>query len=44
MLIVKAPVQGDADGTVISFNNGTAPASAKLSGGEMTLGGVEVQR
>jgi hypothetical protein len=41
-LIVKAPVQGDSDGTVLSFSNGTASASAKLVGGVMTLGGVAV--
>jgi hypothetical protein len=41
-LIVRAPVQGDADGTQISFSNGTASASAKLSGGIMTLGGKMV--
>ena len=41
-LIVKAPVQGDDDGTVLSFGNGTAPASVKLSGGVMTLGGIVV--
>jgi phage baseplate assembly protein gpV len=41
-LIVKAPVQGDKDGTVLSFGNGTASASVKLSGGVMTLGGIVV--
>jgi hypothetical protein len=35
-LIVKAPVQGDADNTVLSFIDGTA--SVKLSGGVMKLG------
>ena len=34
------PVQGDADGTVFSFGDGTA--SAKLANGVMTLGGVTV--
>jgi hypothetical protein len=38
--LVSAPVQGDSDGTVLGFNNGTA--SAKLTGGVMTLGGVPV--
>jgi len=41
-LIVKAPVQGGADGTQISFSNGTASASAKLTGGIMTMGGKQV--
>ncbi len=31
-----APVQGDADGTVLRFSDG--PASARLSAGVMTLG------
>jgi hypothetical protein len=39
-LIVKAPVQGDNDGTVLGFSDGTA--SALLSGGLMKLGGVTV--
>ena len=37
-LIVTAPVQGDTDGTQLSFSNGTATASAKLTSGIMTLG------
>ena len=37
-LIVKAPVQGGSNGTVLAFNNGTATASAKLANGVMTLG------
>ena len=41
-LVVKAPVQGDSDGTVLSFSNGTASASAKLTGGVMMLGAVQV--
>ena len=39
-LIVSAPVQGDNDGTVLSFSNGTSLATAKLAGGIMTLGGA----
>jgi hypothetical protein len=39
-LIVNTPVQGDSDGTVLSFSNGAA--SAILSGGVMTLGGAVV--
>jgi hypothetical protein len=39
-LLVKAPVQGDSDGTVLSFTDGTA--SVLLSGGVMTLGGKTV--
>ena len=39
-LIASIPVQGDTDGTVLSFSNGTA--SALLSGGTMTLGGATV--
>jgi|GEM_PF-1011871 len=35
-LLAKAPVQGDSNGTVLSFSDGTA--SAKLAGGVMTLG------
>ena len=41
ILVVKAPVQGDSDGTLLSFNNGV-PKSAKLTGGVMTLDGVLV--
>jgi hypothetical protein len=37
-LLAKAPVQGDSNGTVLSFSDGTA--SAKLAGGVMTLGDV----
>jgi len=40
ILIATAPVQGDADGTIIGFSNGNA--SAVLSGGVMKLGGVTV--
>ena len=40
ILLVKAPVQGDSDGTVLSFSDGTA--STLLAGGVMTLGGVTV--
>jgi len=39
-LIVKAPVQGDSDGTLLSFSNCTA--STKLAGGVMSLGGRAV--
>ena len=39
-LIAKAPVQGDADGTVLSFSDKTA--SVLLTGGVMTLGGATV--
>ena len=39
-LIVKAPVQGDTDGTVLGFNGGTA--SVLLNGGVMRLGGAIV--
>jgi hypothetical protein len=39
-LIVNAPVQGDSDGTILSFSNGIA--SATLSGGVMKLGGATV--
>jgi len=39
-LLVKAPVQGDADGTILSFDNGTA--SVLLSVGVMRLCGVTV--
>ena len=39
-LIVKAPVQGDSDGTLLSFSNCTA--STKLTGGVMTLGDTAV--
>jgi len=39
-LIATTPVQGDADGTVLTFNNGRA--SVLLSGGVMKLGGVTV--
>jgi hypothetical protein len=40
-LIVKAPVQGDVNGTMLSFSDGRT-ASALLSGGIMTLGGAQV--
>ena len=40
-LIVKAPVQGDVNGTILSFSDGRT-ASALLSGGVMTLGGAQV--
>ena len=40
-LIVKAPVQGDSDGTVLSFSDWTASA-LMASGGVMTLGGNTV--
>jgi len=36
LLIAKTPVQGDADGTILNFNNGSA--SVILSGGVMKLG------
>lgn len=39
-LLVSIPVQGDADGTLFTFSDGTV--SALLSGGIMTLGGVTV--
>lgn len=39
-LIASTPVQGDADGTVFTFSDGTA--SALLSAGVMTLGGKTV--
>jgi len=39
-LLTSLPVQGDADGTVLSFSNGSA--SAKLSAGVMTLGGASI--
>jgi hypothetical protein len=39
-LIATAPVQGDSDGTLLGFRDGTA--SALLSGGVMTLGGKTV--
>ena len=39
-LITTAPVQGDSDGTVLTFSNGSA--SVLLSGGVMKLGGVTV--
>ncbi|MEI6218161.1 MAG: DUF1566 domain-containing protein, partial [bacterium] len=43
LLIVRAPVQGDYDGTVLSFGNGIAFTSALLTtGGVMTLGGQPV--
>jgi len=35
-LLAKVPVQGDSNGTVLSFSDGTA--SAKLAGGVMMLG------
>ena len=40
ILLVKAPVQGDSDGTVLSFSDGTA--SVLLSVGVMTVGGAVV--
>jgi hypothetical protein len=40
LLLVKVPVQGDTDGTILSFSDGMA--SAKLTGGVMTLGGKTV--
>jgi len=39
-LILSAPVQGDANGTLLSFPDGTA--SAKLATGVMTIGGAVV--
>jgi len=39
-LLVSAPLQSDADGTLLGFANGTA--SAKLSAGVMTLGGASL--
>jgi hypothetical protein len=39
-LLVTVPVQGDSDGTVLSFSDGSA--SALLTDGVMTLGGVAV--
>jgi two-component system NarL family response regulator len=39
-LLASIPVQGDTDGTVFGFNNGTT--SAFLSGGVITLGGAPV--
>ena len=39
-LIVSIPLQGDADGTVISFNNGSA--SAKIINGIMIIGEATV--
>jgi hypothetical protein len=38
--LVTIPIQGDADGTQLSFSNGTA--SAMLTGGVMTVGGATV--
>jgi hypothetical protein len=40
-LLASAPVQGDADGTVLSFSNGVASATIQ-SGGVMLLGGATV--
>ena len=40
ILLVKAPVQGDSDGTLLSFGDGTA--SALLAGGVMTVGDAAV--
>jgi hypothetical protein len=40
IVVAKAPVQGDIDGTVLSFTDGTA--SVLLTGGVMTLGGKTV--
>ena len=39
-LLASAPVQGDGDGTLLSFSNGMA--SAILAGGVMALGGARV--
>jgi len=39
-LLASLPVQGDADGTVLSFSDGSA--SAKQSAGVMTLGGASI--
>jgi len=40
LLLAKAPVQGDANGTLLSFSDVTA--SALLAAGVMTLGGITV--
>ena len=40
VLLVKAPVQGDSDGTVLGFSDGTA--SVLLAGGVMTVGDAVV--
>ena len=37
-LIMKVPVQGDSNGTQLSFSNGTVSAEVKLTSGIMTLG------
>lgn len=39
-LIASIPLQGDADGTIVAFTNGSV--SAKLTAGVMTLGGATV--
>src|SRR6185369_11960456 len=39
-LVATVPVQADADGTQLTFNNGTV--DAKLTAGVMTLGGTTV--
>ncbi len=39
-LVATVPVQGDADGTALTFTDGTA--QAKLTSGVMTLGGTTV--
>ena len=41
-LIAKGPVQGDADGTLLSFDNGMG--SVLISAGVMTLGGSVVSK
>jgi hypothetical protein len=40
-LLVRTPVQGDMDGTILAFSNGYASA-AMGTGGVMTLGGAIV--
>jgi len=40
LIVVKVPVQGDSDGTILAFNNGNY--SVQLAGGIMTLGGVVI--
>lgn len=39
-LVASIPLQGDADGTIVAFTNGSV--SAKLTAGVMTLGGATV--
>jgi hypothetical protein len=41
-LLVTVPVQGDADGTVLGFSDGSV--SAMLTGGVMTVGGKTVSQ